>query len=94
MKRAWEFLAAWWMDGATDAGLPAAGTGNHAPSLDPDTGLVTWYYGLPEIPADYGTVDYLLGINPFTGAPAWRAISGVTFDAGFGSAFGAGFGES
>lgn len=40
MKRAWEFLAAWWMHGETDANYPAV-PGGQVPTLQSD-GTVIW----------------------------------------------------
>ena len=43
MKRAWEFLAAWWLDGPTDADYPAS-PGGQVPTLQAD-GTVKWSAG-------------------------------------------------
>ena len=52
------------------------------------------------VPADWAAQEangtpYFLGISPTTGLPAWRTITDATFGSdGFGTAFGAAFGES
>ena len=52
------------------------------------------------MPADWAAQEangtpYFLGISPTTGLPAWRTITDATFGSdGFGTAFGAAFGES
>ena len=93
IKRGWELTGdgAYWLHGA-DSEKPATPTGYEVEALQPDD-TVKWVVIVPAPPSDYATVDYVLGINPLTGRPAWRLVSGVTFDAGFGSSFGGGFGE-
>ena len=60
LKRAWQFLAAWWMDGETDSGIPAVGAGGvYVPQLNTTTREVTWAAQIGEILVDDASGEFL-----------------------------------